>query len=65
MSGLKSMRARMSRSMSMPGATSIELEAVGAQRQDAALGDVKHALAAPAGVGAAERDVLDLVDELA
>src|SRR5262249_39122998 len=42
-----------------------QLEPVGAQRKDAALGDVKHPLPARGGKGAAEGDVLDRLNKLA
>ena len=51
--------------MSMPGATSISSHALGAEPEDAALGDVEHRLAALGGVGAVEGDLLDRGDELA
>ena len=42
-----------------------ELEPVGPQREHAALGHVEHVLSAPAGVSAAEGDMLDVRHELA
>ena len=54
----------MSRSMSIPGATSSELQP-SACAGNAALGDVEHRLPRLGGVRAVEGDLLDALHELA
>ena len=57
------MAARMSRSTSRPGATSVSSSPSGAEAEHAAVGDVEHGLAAFRREAAAEGAVLDLLHE--
>src|SRR3954470_6224305 len=65
MIGLKPMWPRMSRSMSIPGATSVSSMPAGVRRNTQRSVTVKHRLAGLGRIGAAERDLLDRLDKLA